>query len=52
MTRVDYIHQKAMTELATIREALDVKEIQKCNLLGDILRKELGCICTPPVTII
>ena len=52
MARVDYLHQKAMTDLATIREALEVKEIQKCNLLGEILQKELGCICTPPVTII
>ena len=63
MTKVDRADRKAMTELATIRDALEIKEIQRCNLLGKILclhchtREcptpcEIGCICTPPVTII
>ena len=63
MTKVDRADRKAMTELATIRDALEIKEIQRCNILGKILCLhcptnecptpcEIGCICTPPVIII
>ena len=63
MARVKRAHCEALTELATIREALEIKEIQRCNILGKILCLhcqtnecptpcEKGCICTPPVIII
>ena len=63
MARVKRAHREAMTKLATIKEALEIKEIQRCNILGKILCMhchtnecptpcEIGCICTPPVIII
>ena len=37
MAKVDRAHLKAMTELATIKDALEIKKIQRCNILGKIL---------------
>lgn len=53
MIRVKRAHHEAMAELATIRDALEIKEIQRCNILGKILCLhchtspcEIECICT------